>query len=108
MFPQLRSVYHMPAGLYLVINCQDAQGIHELKENEKTEKGEYCAVLDLHGVNLPEEVKEAAEWPMEAKLIEEMKQGASLRDAQEKLIRKGEKKNAVKQAALPLKKLFED
>ncbi len=78
-----------------------------LKANEKTEKGEYCVVLDLHGVSLPEPETEAAEWPPEAKLIEIMKQGMSLREAQEALIAKGEKKNAVKQAALTLKKLFE-
>ena len=79
----------------------------ELKANEKTEKGEYCVVIDLHGVSLPEEKDTAAEWPAEAKLIEEMKQGASLREAQEILIARGEKKNAVKQAALTRKKLFE-
>jgi 16S rRNA (cytidine1402-2'-O)-methyltransferase len=45
---------------------------------------------------------------MEAKLIETMKQGRSLREAQEELIVAGEKKNAVKQAALTLKKLFEE
>lgn len=78
-----------------------------LQANEKTEKGEYCVVLDLHNVFLPEPATEAAEWPLEAKLIEEMKQGSPLREAQEKLISKGEKKNAVKQAALTLKKLFE-
>ena len=81
--------------------------LKELKTNEKTEKGEYCVVLDLHGVKLPEPEAEAAEWPPEAKLIEAMKQGMSLREAQESLIAKGEKKNAVKQAALTLKKLFE-
>ncbi len=81
--------------------------LRELKANEKTEKGEYCVVLDLHGVSLPEPETEAAEWPMEAKLIEEMKQGRTLREAQEALAVKGEKKNAVKQAALTLKKLFE-
>ena len=81
--------------------------LRELKANEKTEKGEYCVVLDLHGVSLPEPETEAAEWPMEAKLIEEMKQGRTLREAQEALAAKGEKKNAVKQAALTLKKLFE-
>ena len=80
----------------------------ELKANEKTEKGEYCVVLDLHNVSLPEPETETAEWPLEAKLIEEMKQGSTLREAQEKLIQKGEKKNAVKQAALTLKKLFEE
>ena len=81
--------------------------LRELKANEKTEKGEYCVVLDFHGVNLPEEETETAEWPLEAKLVEEMKQGSSLREAQEALIAKGEKKNAVKQAALTLRKLFE-
>jgi 16S rRNA (cytidine1402-2'-O)-methyltransferase len=81
--------------------------LRELKANEKTEKGEYCVVLDLHGVSLPEPETEATEWPMEAKLIEEMKQGRTLREAQEALAVKGEKKNAVKQAALTLKKLFE-
>ena len=81
--------------------------LSQLKANEKTEKGEYCVVLDLHEVTLPEEKDTAAEWPMEAKLIEEMKQGAGLREAQEALIARGEKKNAVKQAALTLKKLFE-
>ena len=81
--------------------------LKELKANEKTEKGEYCVVLDLHGVNLPEPETEDAGMTPEAKLIEAMKQGMSLREAQEALIAKGEKKNAVKQAALTLKKLFE-
>lgn len=78
----------------------------ELRANEKTEKGEYCVVLDFHGVAAPEEKGPEAEWPMEAKLIEEMKRGLSLREAQEALAGRGEKKNAVKQAALTLKKLF--
>ena len=80
--------------------------LRELKSNEKTEKGEYCVVLDLHGINMPEKHTDTAEWPTEAKLIEEMKKGLSLREAQEALIGQGEKKNAVKQAALTLKKLF--
>ena len=84
-----------------------AEVLTELKANEKTEKGEYCVVLDLHGVDLPEPETETAEWPPEAKLIDAMKQGMSLREAQEALIAKGEKKNTVKQAALTLKKLFE-
>ena len=81
--------------------------LRELKANEKTEKGEYCVVLDLHGVSLPEEDTGAAEWPLEAKLIDEMKKGMTLREAQEALAARGEKKNAVKQAALTLKKLME-
>ena len=104
----------------LMTVCCDLTKLHEktlrgtpeevlraLKANEKTEKGEYCVVLDFHGVNLPEEETETAEWPLEAKLVEEMKQGSSLREAQETLVARGEKKNAVKQAALTLRKLFE-
>ena len=104
----------------LMTVCCDLTKLHEktlrgtpeevlraLKANEKTEKGEYCVVVDFHGVNLPEEETETAEWPLEAKLVEEMKQGSSLREAQETLVARGEKKNAVKQAALTLRKLFE-
>ena len=99
--------------------CCDLTKIHErtlrgtpddvlkaLQANEKSEKGEDCAVLDLHRVLLPDD-HEIPDWPEEAKLIEEMKQGKTLREAQETLIVRGEKKNAVKQAALTLKKLFE-
>ena len=63
-------------------------------------------------IELPENAGEREETPekecsLEAKLIEKMKEGASLREAQELLCAAGEKKNAVKQAALTLKKLFE-
>jgi len=77
-----------------------------LKKNEKTEKGEYCVVLDLHGIRIPESAKEEPELSVEARLIEKMKQGKTLREAQEQLVEDGEKKNAVKQAAILLKKLF--
>ena len=77
-----------------------------LKTNEKTEKGEYCVVLDLHAVPKPKEEKQGFLLSAEAKLIEAMKQGKSLREAQETLIASGEKKNIVKQAAITLKKLM--
>ena len=78
-----------------------------LKANEKTEKGEYCVILDLHHVPHPERAKTEAKLSMEAKLTEAMLQGLTLREAQEMLTAAGEKKNAVKQAAINLKKLFE-
>ena len=81
--------------------CCDLTKLHE-----KTLRGTPEEVLKALQAQ-PEPATEAAEWPLEAKLIEEMKQGGTLREAQEKLISKGEKKNAVKQAALTLKKLFE-
>lgn len=85
-----------------------AEVLEALKANAKTEKGEYCVVLDLHGTDPEKDEPVAAEWPMEAKIVEEMKHGATLREAQDTLIAKGEKKNAVKQAALTLKKLFQE
>jgi len=88
------------------IRGMPAEVLAKLKANEKTEKGEYCVVLDLHGVRFPENEKQETEPSMEAKLIEEMKQGKTLWEAQEVLIAKGEKKNAVKQAAIFLKKMF--
>ena len=81
--------------------------VRALKENEKTEKGEYCVVLELP--EKPPEDGQPKETALttEAKLIEIMKEGHSLREAQEILTASGEKKNAAKQAALTLKKLFE-
>ena len=79
-----------------------------LKDDPKTEKGEYCLVLDFHGVTLPEEKAPAAEISLEARLVEQLLEGLDLRDAQSELVLQGEKKNAVKQAALRLKKLFEE
>ena len=77
-----------------------------LKDNPKTEKGEYCLILDFHGVTLPEEKDPAVEVSLEAQLVEQLLEGLDLRDAQNELVLRGAKKNAVKQAALRLKKLF--
>ncbi len=82
--------------------------LRELRENPKAEKGEYCLVIDLHRVPKPEQEAQASSGSLEARLIDTMvSQGMSLRDAQSELILTGEKKNAVKQAALHLKRLFE-
>ena len=77
-----------------------------LRDNPKTEKGEYCLVLDFTGVTLAEERAPAADISLEARLTELMLTGLDLRDAQNELVLQGEKKNAVKQAALRLKRLF--
>lgn len=82
-----------------------AEVLDMLKRNEKTEKGEYCVVIDLHGAEVPQEAAPEAAESVEAKLAEEISGGKTLREAQEALIGRGEKKNAVKQAALHLKKM---
>lgn len=82
--------------------------LRALKENEKTEKGEYCVVLELPEIPPEDREPKGTALTTEAKLIEIMKEGHSLREAQEILTAAGEKKNAAKQAALTLKKLFAD
>lgn len=76
-----------------------------LRSNPKTEKGEYCIVLDFHTVPKNEPVITAS-ISLEAQLIEKMLEGMSLREAQKELAALGRKKNAVYQAALRLKELM--
>ena len=78
----------------------------ELRANPKAEKGEYCLVLDFHGVTLPEEKAPAPDVSIEARLTDLLLTGLDLLAAQAALIESGEKKNAVKAAALRLKRLL--
>lgn len=91
----------------LTLRGSAAEVLAALRANPKTEKGEYCLVLDFHGVELPSAPAPAAEVSLEARLVEAMLQGNELRQAQAVLVEAGEKKNAVKPAALRLKKLLQ-
>ena len=91
----------------LTLRGNAAEVLAALRANPKTEKGEYCLVLDFHGVELPSAPAPAAEVSLEARLVEAMLQGNELRQAQAVLVEAGEKKNAVKAAALRLKKLLQ-
>ncbi len=101
-------------GARLSVSC-DLTKLHELtlrgapgeilaalESNEKSEKGEYCVVADLRRVKLPEE-KPAAPSSLEARLLELLLDGADMRTAVETLAAQGEKKNAVKAAALRIR-----
>lgn len=105
-------------GARLSVSC-DLTKLHELtlrgepeailamlEANEKSEKGEYCLVADLRNVRLPEE-KPVSAASLEARLFELLLQGETLRDATEALAAQGEKKNAVKAAALRIKQWME-
>lgn len=91
----------------LTLRGSAAEVLAALRANPKTEKGEYCLVLDFHGVELSSAPAPAAEVSLEARLVEAMLQGNELRQAQAVLVEAGEKKNAVKAAALRLKKLLQ-
>jgi len=82
--------------------------LRQMEANDKTEKGEYCIVLDFRAVPKQEE-KPAADISLEARLVDRMLSAEeTLRDAGKALVEAGEKKNAVYAASLRLKKLFEE
>ncbi len=101
-------------GALLSVSC-DLTKLHELtlrgdpdtvlaalEANEKSEKGEYCVVADLRAVQLPEE-KPMVQASLEARLLDEMIKGGTMRDAMNALVEQGEKKKAVYAASLRLK-----
>ncbi len=105
-------------GALLSVSC-DLTKLHELtlrgapeeilaalEANEKSEKGEYCLVADLRGVQLPEE-KPVIQASLEARIFDLVLNGSTLRDAVDALVEQGEKKNAVKAASLRVKEWIE-
>ena len=105
-------------GAMLSVSC-DLTKLHELtlrgtpeeilaalEANEKSEKGEYCLVADLRGVQLPEE-KPVVQASLEARIFDLLLNGSTLRDAVDALVEQGEKKNAVKAASLRVKEWIE-
>ncbi len=105
-------------GALLSVSC-DLTKLHELtlrgtpeeilaalEANEKSEKGEYCLVADLRGVQMPEK-KPMIQASLEARIFDLVLNGASIRDAVDALVEQGEKKNAVKAASLRVKEWIE-
>lgn len=99
---------------YVSVSC-DLSKLHELtlrgnvldvlgqmEANSKTEKGEYCIVIDFRAVPR-EEPKAASPLCLEARLLDLVLSGMPLRDAGRRLMDEGEKKNAVYAATLRLK-----
>lgn len=104
---------------YVSVSC-DLSKLHELtlrgpvaevlacmEANEKTEKGEYCIVIDFRAVPR-EEPRAASPLCLEARLLDLLLQGADMRDASRRLVEEGEKKNAVYAAALRLKGMLRE
>ena len=74
------------------------QVLETLEADEKAEKGEYCLVLDLHDVRLPEAPGAETALPLEARILCAMMEGADLREAAARLTEQGEKRNEVYRA----------
>ena len=104
---------------YVSVSC-DLSKLHELtlrgpaaevlarmEANDKTEKGEYCIVIDFRAVPR-EEPKAQSPLCLEARLLDLLLQGADMRDASRRLVEEGEKKNAVYAAALRLKGMLRE
>ena len=79
-----------------------------LEDRPDAVRGEFCIALDLHGETpaQPTETDTPAA-SVEARLADALCGGMDLRTAQDALIAAGIKKNAVKQAALRLKKALQ-
>ena len=92
----------------LTLHGTPAEILNALRNNEKSDRGEYCVVMDLHGIPAETPKECTASVSLEAKLLEELLAGRDLRGAQEALFTAGEKKNAVKAAALNLKKVLQE
>ena len=104
---------------YVSVSC-DLSKLHELtlrgpvaevlarmEANDKTEKGEYCIVIDFRAVPR-EEPKAESTLCLEARLLDLLLQGADMRDASRRLVEEGEKNNAVYAAALRLKGMLRE
>lgn len=80
--------------------------LEQLKNNPKVSKGEYCVVLDLRSVCLPEEaVRSAAS--AEAQVFQCLYDGIPLQDVTARLADHGMRKNEAKRAVLAVRKFLE-
>ena len=89
----------------LTIRGTPEKVLDALKSNEKSEKGEYCVVLDLRAVQ-KEESPIVSESSLEARLFEQMLDGTDLHEAMSRLTESGEKKKAVYAASLRIKEFL--
>lgn len=89
----------------LTLRGSASQVLAALEANEKAEKGEYVLVMDLFGLQKPQEVVREELAP-EARLLHLLLQGEDMRGACAALVEQGERKNAVYAASLRLKEIL--
>ncbi len=90
--------------LYEKTTRGDARAVAEaLRCDPKTEKGEYCIVLDLSHVILPEKAR-GAEPSLAAMLMDALLKGASPQDAVAEAVAGGARKNDAKRALIDIQR----
>ena len=78
-------------------SCEDV--LAALRDNEKTDKGEYCLVLDLHDVTPPERTQQAGDAEdAPLRLLAFMLDGHTLEEASAALAEAGTKRNVIYRA----------
>lgn len=91
----------------LTLRGNVADVLAQMEANAKTEKGEYCIVLDFRAVARVEK-EQPCTLCLEARLLDKLLQGMSMREASRALMDEGEKKNAVYAASLRLKDMLRE
>ena len=87
--------------------CRVSASCDLTKLHEKTKKGEYCLVLDLHDVRVAEK-KTASDASLEARIFEQLMTGRNMREAGDALMEQGEKRNDVYRARTAVQKFLEE
>lgn len=82
--------------------------LRSIEENPKGEKGEYCLVFAWAPEDVPVPEAAPSEISLEARLFDGLIRGLSLRESMEELVALGERKNAVKAAALRVRQKMEE
>lgn len=97
----------------LVVRGEAPRVLEALQANPNTQKGEYCVVVNLRGVDAGirrleagAEGEQGVEWSLEAQLVQRMVVGDTLSEAKAALQAAGARRNALYQAAMQLEALF--
>ena len=80
--------------------------LEQLKQNPKTEKGEYCLVFRFDETEKPEPMQQPSELSIEAQLFDRLVRGLTMREAMAELQTKGIRKNLLYAASLKVKKIM--
>ena len=88
------------------LHGEAAQVLSMLRANPNAQKGEYCVVLDLHDIAPPPASAPPPAASLEARLLEHMLSGLTLREAEAALREAGERRNELYKASERVKEFL--